>query len=94
MKRPLTIGATALALVLPSCGGGNDKKPSTSPASSNTAEPDETAPPPNTDAQLPPAFVKCMADQGYELESADEIHSAPMQALQTCFPALHGGGTP
>ena len=42
-------------------------------------------------AQLPPAFVECMADQGYEIGSADDMHSAPMQALQTCLPTPHGG---
>jgi hypothetical protein len=91
MRRALTIGMTALALTLSNCGG-DDKKANTSPAPSNTPEPEETAPPPNTDAQLPPEFVKCMADQGYEIKSAAEIHSVPMQALQTCLPALHGGG--
>jgi len=36
----------------------------------NTAEPPETAPTPSgADAQLPPEFVECMADQ--EIESAD-----------------------
>jgi len=58
----------------------------------NTAEPPETAPTPSgADAQLPPEFVECMADQ--EIESADEIHSAPMEAPQTCLPTLSGWQT-
>jgi len=38
---------------------------------------------------LPPGFVECMADQGHEIESSADIHSAPPEVLQTCFGASH-----
>lgn len=81
MRRPgPLIAAAALALVIGACGGGNDPEPTPSPE-------------PNA---LPPAFVRCMAEQGFPVDSPDEVHSAPQQVLQECFGALHegGGGSP
>jgi hypothetical protein len=54
--------------------------------------PTETATPPSGAGGLPPQFVQCMADQGYAIESPDDIHTAPQQVLQACFGSLHGGG--
>jgi hypothetical protein len=71
-----------IALALAGCGGGGDPKTST-PATTS-------APPPSRSAsQLPPAFLKCMRDRGYEVTSPDQIHSAPPEVLQECFGALH-----
>src|SRR5918992_3264735 len=47
---------------------------------------------PPSAGQLPPQFMKCMADQGFPIESPDQIHSAPQTILQAFFGALHGGG--
>jgi hypothetical protein len=82
----------ALALAVAGCSSddGGDKpqaKPTTSDAPSGGGG---TTPP--SAGQLPPKFMKCMADQGYPIESPDEVHSAPTQVLQACFGALHGGG--
>jgi ABC-type polar amino acid transport system ATPase subunit len=55
-------------------------------------EPPETTPPPSAAGQLPEEFIQCMAGQRYEIRSPEEIHSAPIQALQTCFQALHSDG--
>jgi hypothetical protein len=36
-----------------------------------------------------------MAREGFPVESADDVHSAPEAVLQVCFGSLHeGGGTP
>ena len=92
------ITAVALSLLLGACGGSDDTSDDarTSPPASQT--PFGGATPPGSLDQLPPEFLKCMKDQGYEVESPDEIHSAPPQVLQACFGALHqggaGGGTP
>ena len=98
MRRPRAVSAIALALValalmLAACGGGDDdEEATTSPAP--TEAPSEGAAPPSPGA-LPPELVECMADQGFDIESPTEIHSAPQQVVQECFGALHqGGGAP
>lgn len=97
MKRRFALGAAGIALVLSGCGG-DDKKTTTSPATTRPAPSDAVEAPNEGDApagaagQLPPEFVRCMADQGYEIESPAEFHSAPPEVLQTCFGSLHGGG--
>jgi hypothetical protein len=91
MRRPATIGAMVIGLALSSCGGA-DKSASSTPAPVDTVEPPAITPSPTAAGQLPPAFIDCMADQGYAIESADQMHSVPMQALQACLPALHGSG--
>jgi hypothetical protein len=95
MKCYLSIGAVVIALGLSSCGGDDDKA-TTTPAPPDAVEtPNESAPPPSGAAALPPEFVECMADQGFDVSSADDIHSAPTQMLQACFGSLHeGGGAP
>jgi hypothetical protein len=75
----VALALAALILILAGCGGGGEERP-TSPA------------PPNASSTLPPAFVECMADRGFEIESPADIHSAPPQVLQACFGALHQGG--
>jgi hypothetical protein len=77
----VALALVALALVLAACGGGDDEEEPTSP------------PPPSVQSQLPPAFVKCMADRGFEIESPADIHAAPPHVLQACFALLHQGGT-
>lgn len=93
MKRAVATCATLIGLVLSGCGGDDDK-PRTTPAvgdGPDTAT-TEAAPPPSTPSQLPPEFIKCMADQGYDVQSSADVHSAPPQVLQACFGSIHGGG--
>jgi hypothetical protein len=91
MKRHLTIGAVAVGLVLSSCGGA-DKNATTNSAPSDTIEPPtESTPPPSAPGELPPEFLACMAEQGFDIEQGADIHSAPQRVLQRCFGALHGG---
>jgi hypothetical protein len=86
MKPRATIGAVVLALGLSACGGKNQEA-TTTPTPSATRS--ETTPGPSA---LPPEFLDCMADQGYELSPTDDIHAAPPETLQTCFESLHQGG--
>jgi hypothetical protein len=78
MRRVAIIGA--LVIGLSSCGGDGERE---------TARPAPTAT--STESALPPEFLDCMADNGYDVERDGDIHSAPMELLQRCFGALHGG---
>ena len=78
MKRVATI--LGIGLALSSCGGEGEKE---------TARPAPTAT--TSESALPPEFLQCMADNGYDVEQDEDIHSAPMELLQRCFGALHGG---
>ena len=82
----------ALELSIAACNSddGGDK-PAAMPTTSDAPAGGGGSAPPSA-GQLPPKFMKCMADQGFPIESPDEIHSAPIQVLQACFGALHGGG--
>jgi hypothetical protein len=92
MKRTFTVGAVAIGLVLSSCGGGDDKV-TASPEPRDT--PSDSAPSASGAGALPPEFLECMADQGFDVSSADDVHSAPPEVLQVCFGSLHeGGGAP
>jgi hypothetical protein len=83
------IGAIVIALAFASCGGDNEGA-ATTPAPIATAEaPAETTPDANA---LPPEFLECMSEQGYELSPSDDIHSAPPEILQACFESFHQGG--
>jgi hypothetical protein len=95
VKRSVSVGAVVIGLALASCGG-DGKKATTSPAPPDTVEtPREGAPPGGSPEALPPEFLECMADQGFDISSPDDIHSAPTQMLQACFGSLHeGGGAP
>jgi hypothetical protein len=85
----VVLAVAALALTLAACDGGDDDDARTKPAPA--AAPDGPATPRSSPAQLPPRFVKCMADQGFEVKSSADIHSAPPEVLQACFGSLHGG---
>jgi hypothetical protein len=90
MTRVRTVTALALALLallLAACGGGDDEETTTTSPPASEA-PSGSAAPPGLGA-LPPGFVECMADQGYEVESSADIHSAPAEVLQGCFGAAH-----
>jgi hypothetical protein len=92
MRRPRAVIAVALTLIAVVVGvialaGGDSEDTTTSPASRRTTTEDAT--PRNAAGTLPPEFVDCMAEQGYEVDSPDEIHSAPPQALQACLASLH-----
>jgi hypothetical protein len=101
VKRPRTlIAASATLIVLAAIvlgglalAGSGDDDTTENPAPRDAIEaPTETATPPSGAGGLPPQFVQCMADQGYAIESPDDIHTAPPQVLQACFGSLHGGG--
>lgn len=84
--------AVVLGMALSACGDDEPKEPTSSPPPSETPSGESGATPPDSTARLPPAFVKCMADRGFDVKSSDDIHSAPPEVLQTCFGALHEGG--
>jgi hypothetical protein len=92
MKHRATIAAVVMGVAFAGCGG-DDEKATTTPAARDAVEtPDAPASAPSG---LPSEFVECMAAQGYEVTSSDDIHSAPTQILQMCFGSLHdGGGAP
>jgi hypothetical protein len=101
MKRSRTLAAASLAVIVLvamvvvgiALAGGGDDEPSTNGTPSDAVEaPTETATPTGGPGALPPEFYECLADQGVVIESPDEIHSVPQQALQACFGSLHGGG--
>jgi hypothetical protein len=84
--RPWPVAVSlVVAVALAGCGDGDDAK-TTTPAT--TSKPG-SQPPSRSAGQLPPAFLKCMRDRGYEVTSPDQIHAAPPQVLQACFGALH-----
>jgi hypothetical protein len=78
----------ALALLLGACGGDDEDDTPTAAPPASDAPFGGGAPPPGT-GQLPPEFIECMADRGYEVESPTDIHSAPQDVLQACFGAIH-----
>jgi hypothetical protein len=87
-RRLLTILiAVLLALAVTACGGGDETGTTSAPASQSPLG-GGTAP--SATRQLPPAFVQCMADQGYDVQPSDDIHSLPPEALQQCFGTVHG----
>jgi hypothetical protein len=98
VRRPRALIAVALALValalmLAACGGSDDEDATTTPAPTDT--PSGGATPQSGLGALPPELVDCFADQGFDIESPADIHSAPPQVVQECFGALHqGGGVP
>ena len=104
MRRPRAVIAVPLALVvlvaivlagIAVAGGGDETTTNPAPRDGVQAPAETTTPSPGDPSSLPPAFVKCMADQGFAVESTEDIHAAPPQVLQSCFGTLHqGGGTP
>ena len=92
MKRWSLLAVLALAFAMGACGGDEaDDAPQAKPRTSDTPSGGGGGTPPST-GQLPPEFMKCMADQGFPIESPAEVHSAPQQVLEACFGALHEGG--
>jgi hypothetical protein len=92
LKRPWALISAALLVALVAivvggialAGGGGDEETTTSTAPS---EPSAGAAP--SPGALPPEFVECMADRGFDIESSADIHSAPPQVLQECFGSSH-----
>ena len=70
----------AAVLTLAACSGGDDDD-----------APSGGTPPPNAGA-LPPELLECFADEGFDIDSPNEIHAAPQQVVERCFNALHEGG--
>jgi hypothetical protein len=95
MRRRIAVPITLAVFALAACGGGDDGNAAGTPEPGDGVEaPTQTATP-NALGSLPPAFFECLADQGVVVESPDEIHSVPQEALQACFASLHqGGGAP
>jgi hypothetical protein len=95
MRRlPLVSAIVVVVALVGACGGGDDRdeQTRTSPPRSQTPDSGGGSAPPASPGQLPPEFVKCMAEQGFDVASSADIHSAPPQVLQACFGALHQGG--
>ena len=102
MTRPRTVIAAPLALIILVAivlggialgrNGGEDGTTTRERRDAVETPTDTATPPPGAPGAMPPAFVKCMADRGFAVESPQEIHSAPPEVLQDCFGALHGGG--
>jgi hypothetical protein len=89
----LAMALVALALSLGACGGDDNEGEAATTSAPATQPPlGGGATPPSSASQLPPQFVKCMAEQGYDVQSSADIHSAPTAVLQLCFGALHGSG--
>jgi hypothetical protein len=92
VRRPGTVIAAALALIAIVVGGialarGDGEDTSTSPAPKGSTS--GNASPPSAPGALPPEFVECMAEQGFDIDSVAEMHSVPPQALQACLGSLH-----
>lgn len=92
MMRVFTIGAVVIGLALASCGGGDEESTTSTAPSGGVEVPSGSGPPPSSPGSLPPEFIECMADQGFDIASSADIHSAPPQVLQLCFGSLHQGG--
>lgn len=78
----LVLALVAAALAFAACGGGDDEETTTTAPAVSEA-PSGGAPP--SVGALPPEFIECMAEEGYEIESSADIHSAPPQVLRQCF---------
>jgi hypothetical protein len=80
-----------IGLVLSSCGGGDDTDTARPAPRATPAAPSESTPGPSAPSGLPPEFLECTADQGYDVEQGADIDSAPTELLERCFGSLHGG---
>lgn len=92
----VALALAVLAVMLVACGGGDDEPGTTTPPASASPGPSSggpgALPPGGPPDALPPAFVRCMKEQGFDVQSIDGIHSAPPEAFQACLGSLHGGG--
>lgn len=86
----IAVALVALALMLAACGGGDAEGEDATATPAASEAPSDGAAPSNASGALPPEIVECVADQGYEIDSPNEIHSVPMAVLQACFGSLHG----
>lgn len=76
-------------------GGPGLHGPGPGEAPTGTPQPPGSATPPAAPSSLPPGFLECAADQGFDIQSEADIHSLPPKVLQACFGAVHeGGGAP
>ena len=90
MRGRWALALVVVALPLAGCGGGDDdEETTTTPPATAAPSGGATAPSPSA---LPPQLLQCFADEGYEITSPAEIHSAPPEVVQKCFSSLHGGG--
>ena len=86
MRRIRAVVALSLALTplaLAACGG--DDEDATRERAPAVGAPSKSTTPRGGLEGLPPGFVDCMAERGYELKSSADIHSAPAAVLQACF---------
>jgi hypothetical protein len=88
MRKPALLLVTLVALGIGGCGGNGDE----APRDRGDAPRETTGTTTSAPDSLPPEFVKCMAERGYEVESSAEVHSAPQEIVQACFEAVHQGG--
>jgi hypothetical protein len=90
MKRAAALAAILITVLLASlvagCGGDDESTTTSAPAPQGPLGGGAPA----STQELPPEFVRCMAERGYDVSSSDDMHSAPPAALQVCFGALHG----
>jgi hypothetical protein len=87
----IAVALVAPALALGACGGGDDEEePATTPPPATAAPSDGAAP--SSPSALPPQLVECFANEGFEITSPADIHSAPPEVVQACFGSFHGGG--
>jgi hypothetical protein len=87
LKKLVPLLLALVALGIAGCGDGADAPRDRVEAPGATTSDTTSAP-----ESLPPQFVKCMADRGYEIKSSADIHSAPPKIVQACFEAAHQGG--
>jgi hypothetical protein len=94
MSRAVALAGGGIALIVLVVAvlvlGADDDGTSSTPLPSGDVEAPSGSPPSAGDlGALPPGFVGCMAQQGYEIQSSADIHSAPPDVLQACFGAAH-----
>jgi sugar/nucleoside kinase (ribokinase family) len=92
LKKLALLLLAVVTLGITGCGGGDgDGGPRDRVEAPRETTRDTTGAPDS----LPPEFVRCMAERGYQIESSADIHSAPAKVVQACFEAAHqGGGAP
>jgi hypothetical protein len=98
VPRAAIAAAIALVFTLAACTGGDGAE--TNPAPRGGVEtPGASTTSPGSLGAFPPKFLECMADQGIDVSSSNnmfELFHSPgsQQAFQACVQFLHGSGTP